>query len=153
MKDLELTLNLFYSFRRIDKIKALKYKDNSYNHNQRTILMLINNMKKDNVSLKPSDISSILRVSNATITPTLNQLEDDGKIIRKHSKKDRREVFLELTEKGLEDCKKTQQQICEKMQFIIDEVGEKEIEDFIKTLNKITDIIEDFHKQNNGKVD
>lgn len=149
MKDLELTLSLFYSFRSIDKIKSLKNKDNSYKHNQTTILMIIKNMENENNGIKPSDISSILKVSNATITPTLNQLEDEGKIIRKHSKKDRREVFLELTEKGLKDCEIAKEKICEKMQFIIDEVGEKEIKGFIETLNKITGIIEDFHKENN----
>jgi DNA-binding MarR family transcriptional regulator len=64
------------------------------------ILENINRAARHGNEPRVSDISSILRVSSPTVTQHLNNLEDQGFILRTHSKDDKRSVRISLTEKG-----------------------------------------------------
>ena len=52
-----------------------------------------------------SDISAILRVSSPTVTQHLNNLENQGFVLREHSSEDKRTVNISLTEKGTDALK------------------------------------------------
>ena len=60
-----------------------------------TIFMVMHNKK---VQMK--DIANTFNVSNSTVTDYVDYLENKGFVIRVRNDKDRREVHIELTEKG-----------------------------------------------------
>ncbi|EHJ53302.1 MarR family winged helix-turn-helix transcriptional regulator [Streptococcus macacae] len=53
-----------------------------------------------NTKVTPSDIAHELLVTLGTVTTSLNKLEKKGYIERTRSRKDRRVVYLDLTQKG-----------------------------------------------------
>jgi DNA-binding MarR family transcriptional regulator len=56
----------------------------------------------DEEGMTPSELSGCLRVAPATVTGSLNALEDDGIIERVRTQGDRRVVHIRLTSKGRE---------------------------------------------------
>jgi DNA-binding MarR family transcriptional regulator len=61
-----------------------------------SIIVLMASRKK----LQLKDIASTLDVSNSTVTDYINYLENKEFVKRVRGEKDRREVFIELTDKG-----------------------------------------------------
>jgi DNA-binding MarR family transcriptional regulator len=86
-----------------------------------------------------SDISSILRVSSPTVTQHLNNLEDQGFVLRTHSSEDKRIVNLSLTEKGTEALKTHWVRLEEDFNEFIGAIGEESAESMITLLLQARD--------------
>jgi len=66
------------------------------------VLENIGRANRKGKTLRVSDISLMLRVSSPTVTQHLNNLEDQGYVLRTQSKEDKRSVQITLTDKGTE---------------------------------------------------
>ncbi|WP_409290353.1 MarR family winged helix-turn-helix transcriptional regulator [Peribacillus sp. SCS-37] len=80
-----------------------------------------------------------LELSSGATTLLLNNLEEDQLIIRERCSRDRRVVYLELTEKGqdvLQSITKTRNEF---YAAIISSLGSREREQFISSLHKVAE--------------
>jgi len=89
--------------------------------------------RHDNIP-RVSDISMLLRVSSPTITQHLNNLEEQGYVLKTHSKEDKRSVGLTLTEKGSEALKSHFMKLEEDFIEFIDFIGQDSSEEMIDLL-------------------
>ncbi|MFZ6051815.1 MarR family winged helix-turn-helix transcriptional regulator [Halocola ammonii] len=85
-----------------------------------------------------STIGKTLYLESNTLTPLLKRMEQKGLLVRERSKEDERTVMVSLTEKG-KDLR--EEAVCIPKQIIEslsgEEIDEKEIKQFRKTLYKI----------------
>ncbi len=97
-----------------------------------------------------SDIAPKLGMESTSLSRIINTLVKEKLIIRKTDVTDKRKVKLLLTEKGKEN-KELAKNIVRKFNALIEEkIGKERIEDFFKTINEITLIAEQRHKQQKG---
>ncbi|MCL2057960.1 MAG: MarR family transcriptional regulator [Oscillospiraceae bacterium] len=89
--------------------------------------------RRDNVP-RVSDISMMLRVSSPTVTQHLNNLEDQGYVLRTQSKEDKRSVGISLTEKGDGALKSHLVRLEADFNEFIDYIGQDASEEMIKLL-------------------
>ena len=69
--------------------------------NETMVLLCIKNKINDEeLGIKVSDISRLLRVATPSVTQIINNLEADGLLERSMDKEDRRAVRINLTKKG-----------------------------------------------------
>lgn len=97
-----------------------------------TLIVCKNFFVHNGVWPKPSQISDILDVTPASVTPVINKLEDNGYVEREYSKTDRREVYISLTAKGEQEWNKTHELMKEYFERMMQTVGEENIKKFIE---------------------
>lgn len=71
---------------------------------QLTVLELLMNGQPER--MKPSDFTEVLNTTPAAITTLLDRMEKSGLIARERDEKDRRIVWVCVTEKGREECER-----------------------------------------------
>lgn len=71
---------------------------------QLTVLELL--MYSGHEKMKPSDFIDILATTPAAITTLLDRMEKSGLIVRERDEKDRRIVWVLVTEKGRSECER-----------------------------------------------
>lgn len=98
---------------------------------------------EDSIGVKTSDIGKCLFMKKPATSKMLNNLEDKGYINRFSNKKDRRVTYVDLTEKGVELLEKHHEQMIDYTNQIIEKMGEEDVEELIRLLNKLSDVIED----------
>ncbi len=97
-----------------------------------------------------SDIAPKLGMEGTSLSRIIKTLETEKLIVRKVDTADKRKVKLLLTEKGKEN-KEIAKNIVRKFNALIEEkIGKERIEDFFKTINEITFLAEQRHKQQKG---
>lgn len=87
-------------------------------------------------SPRVSDIGMMLRVSTPTVTQHLYNLEDQGYVLKTHSKEDKRSVELSLTDKGAEALKSHIVKLEEDFSEFIGQIGPEAADDMIDLLMK-----------------
>lgn len=97
----------------------------------------------DSVGVKTSDIGKCLFMKKPATSKMLNNLEDKGYINRFSSRRDRRVTYIDLTDKGVDLLEKHHQQMIEYTNQIIEKMGKEDVEELIRLLNKLSDIIEE----------
>jgi len=103
------------------------------------ILENINRAVRHGREPRVSDISMILRVSSPTVTQHLNNLEEQGFVLKTHSQEDKRTVNLSLTEKGAEALKTHWVRLEEDFGEFIGAIGEESAETMIGLLLQARD--------------
>lgn len=88
-----------------------------------------------------SELAEIFRVNKSAITAMTNRLVEKGLIRRIRGRHDRRVVYLALTEKGSRLFKETEEKIHQLVESFITKFSEAEIESFIKTYEKLANIL------------
>jgi DNA-binding MarR family transcriptional regulator len=88
--------------------------------------------------LTPTQIAELLNRDKATITRIIKSLEGKG-LIEKESINNR-SFYIKLTKNGEEMLKNADEIALKYHKLIMDEVGEEEIREMLKTLKKIRDI-------------
>lgn len=108
-------------------------------HDQHYILRYINRTEL----CTSTELSEVFEVKKSAITAIITRLWEKGFIQRTRDEKDRRVVYLTLTEKGYEFFQKTEERIqCLVEQFIA-EFDPAEIEQFIHTYEKLNQVLID----------
>jgi DNA-binding MarR family transcriptional regulator len=88
--------------------------------------------------LTPTQISELLNRDKATITRIIKSLETKGLIVKVDI--NNRSFYIELTQSGKEKLQKATEIALEFHKKIVDEIGQKELQQVINTLKKIREI-------------
>lgn len=91
-----------------------------------------------------SELAEVFDVQKSAITAIIQRLWEKGLIERTRDEKDRRVVYLTLTEKGKELYLKCEERIHNLVQSIITQFDESEIQQFINTFEKLNQILIDY---------
>ena len=89
--------------------------------------------------LLPSDLSAMTQSSTARIAVVLNTLEKKGYITRAIDPADRR-VLVSLTSVGAEYVRSIRQQLRQRMQRLLAELGEADAEEYLRITERILSI-------------
>lgn len=96
----------------------------------------------DSIGVKTSDIGRCLFMKKPATSKMLNNLEDKGYINRFSNRRDRRVTYVDLTDKGVDLLEKHHERMIEYTNQIIEKMGKEDVEELIRLLNKLSDIIE-----------
>lgn len=80
--------------------RLINGKINGLKHSEVSLIFLIGELREKNRKVFASDLSSVLLVSRAAVTPTIQFLEKHGFLRRETENSDARKAALYLTEKG-----------------------------------------------------
>lgn len=105
------------------------------------IKCLCHNTSEQQPELKPSEIAKIMDIKQPTITPVIFDLEEEGFLMRRQSKEDRRVVYISLTEKGRKMFKAHQNEMLKKIQALVDYLGADDVKEFVRIAGKIDDYL------------
>lgn len=86
------------------------------------------------------DIASAFNVSNSTVTDYVDYLEHKGFVKRVRSEKDRREVYIQLTENGCDWIRRSRKLTCDYLNGRFSKLTPDERRTFVSLMNKIMDI-------------
>lgn len=95
----------------------------------------------------PTDIAPKLGMESTSLSRIIKTLEIEKMIIRKADKTDKRKVKIILTEKGKENKELAKNSVRNFNNLIEKKIGKKRMEDFAVTINEITKLAEERHKQ------
>lgn len=100
--------------------------------------------------LKPSQISAMMGLGQPTITPLLRSLEEKGLIARRSGTKDRREVYISLTEMTYAKMATQRTKTAEMFQGLMDYLGEAQGEALMELMERVCDYMTE-QRQNGGE--
>lgn len=86
-------------------------------------------------------LAEAFSVQKSAITAIVNRLVDKNLIMRTYDEADRRYIFLTLTEEGKKQFEETEKKIFNLVKSFITKFDREEIENFIKTYEKLASII------------
>jgi MarR family transcriptional regulator, organic hydroperoxide resistance regulator len=95
-----------------------------------------------------SDIAPMLGMESTSLSRIIKTLESEKLIVRKNDKNDKRKVKIILTPKGKENKELAKNIVRNFNSEIENRIGKKRIEDFLKTINEITQLAEERLKSN-----
>lgn len=88
------------------------------------------------------DLAFNLKVSTARIAVLLKKMEKKNLVIRYPSSQDGRKTVVKLTDLGRKTVENTKKGAIDKMERLIEEIGEEDIQDFIRISLKIREFME-----------
>ena len=91
-----------------------------------------------------SELSKTLMVSMPRVTSILNTLETKKLILKKTDSKDKRKITVIITDLGKEIISIKKEEIIDQMAYIIERLEEREVDEFMRIIDKIGSIIEDY---------
>ncbi|RFU61048.1 MarR family winged helix-turn-helix transcriptional regulator [Peribacillus glennii] len=94
-----------------------------------------------------TDLAKAFNVNKSAITAIIARLVDKGLIERTRDKRDRRVVYLALTEYGNQLFLQTEQKINKHVESLITSFDDEEIQSFIGTYEKLSNILIDMNKR------
>jgi DNA-binding MarR family transcriptional regulator len=98
-----------------------------------------------------SELAEVFDVQKSAITAIIQRLWEKGLIERTRDEKDRRVVYLTLTDKGKELYSKCEERIHNLVETFITQFDESEIQQFIHTFEKLNHILINFNKMEEQK--
>ncbi|MBY0147194.1 MarR family winged helix-turn-helix transcriptional regulator [Neobacillus niacini] len=114
---------------------------------QHYIIRYIQNSKE----CTSSELAEAFDVNKSAITAIINRLADRGLIERTRDEKDRRVVYLTLSDKGIDLHHKTQEKVHLLVESFITQFDESEITAFINTYEKLAQILTTMKKEEVGE--
>ncbi|AHM57995.1 transcriptional regulator, MarR family (plasmid) [Peptoclostridium acidaminophilum DSM 3953] len=100
------------------------------------MLKLIKANTKDNDGVTVSMISELLEISKPAVSQMINVLEEKGLVDRITTKKDRRVVYVKLTDAGVQSLKKAMESYMTNINGIFEKMGEEDTAEFLRLLEK-----------------
>jgi DNA-binding MarR family transcriptional regulator len=91
-----------------------------------------------------SELADVFDVQKSAITAIIQRLWEKGLIERTRDEKDRRVVYLTLTEKGKELYSQCEERIHHLVEGLITQFEHQEIKQFIQTFEKLNQILIDY---------
>lgn len=98
---------------------------------------VIMNTLQSEKELPMSDVSKVSACVNSNITSIVGRMEDKGLVVRRADTKDRRVVYLSITEEGRALYKKAKSQYNKSAKLIFGEFTLEELETFAEMLEKM----------------
>ena len=130
----ELLVHLFHEILELEEqaIITEEYKDIS--NNDMHIIEAIGLGENSTMSM----VAKKLRITAGSLTTSINSLVRKNYVIRKRSEKDRRVVYIILTEKGCRAYQHHKQFHIHMVNAAIEKMDEEELSVLVSTLNKLT---------------
>lgn len=104
------------------------------------VLFIIKNIGNDNGILL-SKVRNKIKLAPSTVTPIITSLEEKGLIERKIDKKDRRNIYIYLSEKGEKFTENVNDRWRSSLKGYIDYIGEKDALEIIRLINQTKEYI------------
>ncbi|KLO24486.1 MarR family transcriptional regulator [Marinitoga sp. 1155] len=95
-----------------------------------------------NGNMKITDLSRRLGLSNSTVSGIIDRLEKQGYVTRKRDEKDKRKVFIEITDKFKKTTQKSHIDIQKKVEEKLSKISDKEINKIIEGLKLLKKIFQ-----------
>lgn len=114
---------------------------------EQMLLFRMNKWHKEKIIV--TDIVNILELAPSTVSLTLNSLESKGYIKRTVNKDNRREIYVDLTDKGKKILDKVKIKNRMMVKDLFDYLGEEDSEKLIDLLEKMISFLE--REENNNK--
>lgn len=89
--------------------------------------------------LTPGILSEITELGTGRIANILKTMEEKGYIIRKKDEKDKRKVYVYVTEKGKQWHNENKTKLDEEIKNVLNYIGQKDSIELIRILKKIVD--------------
>lgn len=90
--------------------------------------------------VRVTELSNMLKASKPATSKMLNSMEEKNYIIRITDKKDRRMVYVNLTEKGNMVFEETKQSFSQYTKHLLNELGEEDTKELIRIFKKLYQI-------------
>ncbi len=87
------------------------------------------------------DIAREMNVTTARVAALLKKMEKNGLITRECSSKDGRRTVVKITGKGTAAVIRKRAELLKRTELLIEKVGKKDLEDFIRISQKIRDAL------------
>ena len=128
-------LTLFVSF---SKLGRKKFVLEDIHPGDMAVFGLLMKAKKINgqARLKMTELSQTMGISKAAATQAVNRLVDRGLLDREGDENDRRTVYIQMSDKGEKLFKRENDRVLAMIDKIIENMGEKDIEEFIRLYRK-----------------
>jgi DNA-binding MarR family transcriptional regulator len=88
-----------------------------------------------------SELAEVFDVQKSAITAIIQRLWEKGLIQRTRDEKDRRVVYLTLTDKGKELYDKAEERIYRLVESLLTQFDQSEIQQFIETFEKLNQVL------------
>jgi len=127
---------LYHALRTIYLFERAEIEQFNLNYQQMYLLKLL----KKNIHFRISDIATDLAIPVFSATRLVNQLENVNLIVKNRDKKDRRNIYVNITPEGLEQVKKIESHIVDLALASLNAYSELEnriILDVVKNLDAI----------------
>lgn len=111
------------------------------------IFHLTQDTEEESMGAKITDLSKAVQMSRPAISQMLNSLESKGFIERIMAKKDRRVVYVKLTQAGIEELEKNRQEFQNFFDRLVEELGSNDTAELIRLIKKLDAIIENLQKR------
>jgi len=89
-----------------------------------------------------SELHNNMFISKPAVSQTLNHLEQKGYIVREIDTNDRRKISVHPTKEGEKVLDRSEMSYDEKIHYLYDRLGQKDMETLLKLINKLADIID-----------
>tara|TARA_B100001167_G_C16746921_1_gene293979 strand:+ start:180 stop:671 length:492 start_codon:yes stop_codon:yes gene_type:complete len=121
---------LFFLSKDLDNNLKPILKEVGYNRTHFSVIFL----SSKSFSLTIKELLAILNIRKQSLSKVINKLKEDGIILLKQSKKDKRKKNIYLTKKGIKIEKKMNQILLNKISFAYKNAGKESINGFKKIL-------------------
>jgi len=111
--------------------------ESQFTFSQFFVLNLLNSSQK----LKMKDLADILKVTTANVTGIIERLVRDGYVKREYEPKDRRVIYVALTDKAKDFLKKIEAKRNRMLTKVFSKISEDDRKQYLKILNQIKDIL------------
>ena len=108
---------------------------------QRGVGFVIAYLSKADHEVIAGELARELGVSTARIAALLKSMEKNGLIVRQRSERDARQTVVNITEAGAKFAEELKEQLFSKIELMIEKVGKKDLEEFIRISNKIREAL------------
>jgi DNA-binding MarR family transcriptional regulator len=141
MENFEIAKNLMSSFQRFRRImKGPNFA--GLKHSEMGLLFNIKGSCSDESDgMKVSELSSRMHVTSPSITQIVTSLEEQGLVMRKMDKDDRRSVKVTLTPKGIEVTDKAELQLTSMLNGLVEHLGPEKSLELTEILNDVFDYL------------
>ncbi len=106
------------------------------------ILMMVKKEGTPSTKLGP-----MMGMEPTSLSRTLKSMEDEGFILRKESEKDKRQVLIFLTEKGLEKRRIIRSSLLSFNEELERKISYNDLQGFHKVMNALDNLIEEIEKE------
>ena len=104
---------------------------------QRGIGFVLVYLDNSNHEVLAGELAREMNVSTARIAALLKSMEKNELIIRQRSALDARSIVVKITNAGTDYVKQLKERILSEMEILIEKVGKKDLEEFVRISNMI----------------
>ena len=89
--------------------------------------------------ITPTELAHKFSLSTARIATILNRLEDKGLIIRIHDNKDRRKVYIHLTDAGKQQAELKAKKLHDRLNDLLQALGDEDAKEYLRLTKRVAE--------------